>query len=76
MKYVFAYRKSSWLPWKKIVVVGHRLEDGCMTLFKEDGGLETIPDWSKYALKLGSDWALAVKKNMENQSGVDVKVNI
>lgn len=76
-RYVFAYKKYAWLPWKKVTVVGHRLEEhGTMTLYKEDGGLETIPNWPQYAVKLGADWALAVKKNMEKESGVDVKVNI
>jgi len=75
-RYVFAYKKYAWLPWKRVTVVGHRLEDNTMTLFKEDGGLETVPHWSQYALKLGSDWGVAVKKNMEKESGVDVKVNI
>lgn len=73
MKYKFKWKR--WLFWQQRMVVGHKLEDGMMVLFMEDGGLETIPEWSKCKLKLGADWSLAVKKNMENQSGVDIKTS-
>jgi hypothetical protein len=61
-----------------VVVVGHKYESAqdAMTLFKEDGGLETIPFWSKCSLKLERDWVLAVKTNLEKESGVDVKLNL
>jgi hypothetical protein len=35
----------------------------------------TIPGWDKYALRLKLDWVLAVKKNAESQTGVDIKLN-
>ena len=72
MKYYFRYKR--YFYWKKTAVIGHKLEDNCMTLYKEDGGIETIPDWSKYSLRLEADWVLAVKKNMDNSSGMDIKV--
>ena len=73
MKYKFKWKR--WLVWNKRDVVGHKLEEGTMVLFMEDGGLETIPEWHKYKLRLGSDWALAVKKNAEKQTGVDLKTS-
>lgn len=73
MKYKFKWKR--WLFWQSRMIVGHKLEGGMMVLFMEDGGLETIPEWRKCKLKLGSDWSLAVKKNMENQSGVDIKTS-
>lgn len=45
-----------------------------MSLYYEDGGIKTIPSWSKYSLRLKQDWVLAVKKNMEQQTGMDIKV--
>lgn len=73
MKYKFCWKR--WLLWNKLEVVGHKLENDTMVLFKEDGGLETIPEWSKCKLKLGADWALTVKKNAEKETGVDLKTN-
>jgi len=75
MKYKFFYKR--FLFWSSETVVGHKLEDNnSMTLYYEDGGIKTIPDWSKYALRLKADWVLAVKKNMDNQTGMDIKVKM
>lgn len=46
-----------------------------MTLWKKDGGLISLCNWHKYDMKLESDWVISVKKSMENQSGVDIKLN-
>lgn len=74
MTYIFKYKKMFF--WKKVQVVGHRLEEhDIMVLFKQDGGLETIPQWSKHKLILGPDWALFVKKQQENETGVNLKTN-
>ena len=70
-RYKFKYKR--WLFWKTEIVVGHKLENDTMVLYKEDGGLKTIPFWSKHSLVLGADWALSVKKNLEQQTGVDIK---
>lgn len=43
-----------------------------MILYYEDGGVERIPDWSKYYMKLGSDWKLALKEKMEKEIGREV----
>lgn len=45
-----------------------------MILYFEDGGIERIPEWSNYFLKLGVDWKLAIKSKMEQESGVEVKL--
>jgi hypothetical protein len=73
-KYIFKYRRK--LFWKKIEVIGHKLEDNTMVLYMENGGLQTIPKWNECSLKLGVDWVLAVKSNMENQTGVDIKLAV
>lgn len=45
-----------------------------MVLYFEDGGIERIPEWSNYFLKLGSDWKLALKNRLEEESNVEVKL--
>lgn len=70
-KYRFYWKR--WLFWTSREVVGHKLSDNTMVLYFENGGLETIPHWHHYKLKLGADWALSVKKNTEAQTGVDLK---
>jgi hypothetical protein len=81
MKYVFKYRKSDSWFWKKEEVVGHRYEpliiidnkayeQDKMILYFADGGLMEIVNWKKeYEVKLGQDWVLAIKKNMESKIG-------
>ena len=45
-----------------------------MVLYFEDGGIERIPEWSNYFLKLGSDWKLALKNRLEEECNVEVKL--
>jgi len=73
-KYIFKYRRKYF--WKKIAVIGHKLEDQTMVLYMENGGLYTIPKWSECSLQLGVDWVLAVKSNMESQTGADIKLAV
>jgi hypothetical protein len=77
-KYVFSYRR--FLLWKKKTIIGHSLDQqtDIMNLYLEDGGIETIPQWIKkgYSVKLGQDWVLAVKKNAEKTTGVDLKLEV
>lgn len=45
-----------------------------MILYFEDGGIERIPEWSSYFFKLGSDWKLALKNRLEEESSIDLKL--
>lgn len=76
MKYILKYKKG-WF-WKKVVVIGHNYDaaQDKMILFFEDGGVREISEWRKCEIKLGQDWVLARKKQMEAESGVDVKLNV
>jgi len=74
MQYKIKYRR--FLFWKTKTIVGHKVEDNTLVLFYQDGGLETVAGWNRYSLRLGTDWVLAAKKNMESQSGVDIKLNM
>jgi len=45
-----------------------------MILYFENGGIERIPDWSNYFLKLDLDWKLALKNRLEEESSIDLKL--
>ena len=71
-EYNFYYKRAFF--WSKEKVVGHGLDGNTMTLWKKDGSLMTIAQWDKFSMKLESDWILAVKKNTEQQTGVELKL--
>lgn len=76
MKYIFKYKKG--LLWKSIKASGHRLtpEIDRMDVYLEDGSIYSIGMWSKCDLKLGLDWVLSQKKQMEKESGQDIKLTV
>lgn len=69
MNYVFKYRRR--LLWKSETVNGHRYEQSQdkMVIYFPDGAVRELSSWSKCEVSLGSDWVLAMKKNMEKQAG-------
>lgn len=74
MKYKVKIKR--YLFWKTFTVIGHSYDKDCnrMDFYLEDGGIISYGNWSKYDLKLGQDWALAVKKQMEKESGQNVNL--
>lgn len=76
MGYVFKYRKR-WF-WKKEKVVGHNYlpQQDKMVIYKEDGSLREIKEWSKHEVALGADWVNATKKKMEEKSGTTIPLNV
>jgi hypothetical protein len=74
--YKFVYRRK--LLWKSLKATGHRLDKELnrMDIFHEDGSITSLSQWSKYDLKLGTDWVLFTKKQMEKESGQDVKLAV
>lgn len=74
MEYVFKMRKG--LFWRTHKAVGHALniEADRMDIYLKDGGITSIGSWSKYELKLSTDWVRAVQKRMEEESGQDIKL--
>lgn len=76
MNYIFKYKRKYF--WKKIQVVGHNYlqEQDKMVIYREDGGLKEIKEWSKCEVELGTDWVLAVKKKMEEKTGTTVPLNV
>lgn len=75
MKYVFKFKKGFF--WKKKVVIGHKYnrEMDRLALLFENGGIYEVANWSKYDCDLGSDWAAAVKKDLEKQAGQQIPVD-
>lgn len=78
MEYKFTYRHYKKFLYKSQMINGHRLDQVLdkMCLFFADGSIIEIPHWKDYELKLGSDWALAVKTSLEQQSGQTIPLNI
>ena len=77
MEFIFKWKKPGQWFWRKTKVIGYRLssDDGRMNLFFKDGGILEIPDWNIYMCRLGMDWVLATKRQMEKEAGRDIKLN-
>jgi hypothetical protein len=75
MTYKFKYRRPGRL-WKSHTVVGHNLDNDLdrMILYYENGSIRSIPKWSQNELFLDTDWVLATKAKMEDESGQDIKL--
>jgi len=73
MKFKFKYRRRFF--WKTFTVSGHRYDENQnkMVLYFENGSVREIKDWRNCEVKLGIDWALETKKQMEKESGVEIK---
>lgn len=73
----YKFRFKNRLLFKSVSVIGHGLnrELDRMALYLPNGGVREIANWSKYDCKLGTDWVLAVKKNMEQKSGQTVNID-
>jgi hypothetical protein len=74
MKYQFAFHRQYRIGWRVFEVVGHRFEKDLdkMVLYFEDGGIREIAKWSNCECRLKTDWALAMKKAMEKESGAKI----
>jgi hypothetical protein len=78
MEYKFVYKHHKKFFWQYRIVVGHRYDQHTdkMCLFFTTGGVAEIPHWKDYEVKLGTDWVLAVKTSMEQQSGQAIPLHI
>jgi hypothetical protein len=76
MKYKFKYRKG--LFWKTKTVVGHILQKDMnrMDLYLEGGAIFSIANWDKYDFRLGIDWVLATKEQLEREAGKEIKLGV
>jgi hypothetical protein len=74
--YKFKYKKG-WF-YKTIQASGHKYYQDLnrMDIFHIDGSITSIGEWDKCDLKLGQDWLLFTKKDMEKQSGQKIDLTI
>jgi len=74
--YKFKYRKRGL--WKCVKSIGHKLhpELDRMDIYHEDGAITSISQWSKYDLRLGTDWVLFTKKQLEKEAGQKVELSV
>lgn len=64
--------------WKTLVVCGHNYsKDGDRMDFHlvDNGGIYSIPLWSKHIIKLGQDFILSQKEDMEKTVGQSIPLN-
>ncbi len=76
MQYKLYYRRG-WF-WKSVTVIGHKFQQDYnrMDCFLPDGSIFSVGNWDKYDLRLKTDWVLATKKQMEKESGQDIKLTV
>lgn len=75
MRYILKYKKRFF--WRTVKnAKGHKLdmELDRMDIFL-DNGIVSISNWSKCDMKLGADFLLFQKNEMENEAGQSIKVD-
>ena len=78
MSYTFKYKRFKAWFWKKEEVIGHNWDKDLdiMTLFYPNGGQRTIIRWKDCEVRLGTDWVLALKKDMEMKAGHPIILDV
>jgi len=74
MTYIFRYRRK--FLWKSHIVMGHAY-DGAqdkMVLFFANGSVREVARWRDCEARLGTDWVLAQKKSLEEQTGQTIPI--
>lgn len=73
-------KKSGWPSrWHKAgPAIGHSLDKNQdkMVVYFEDGGICEIAKWAECEVRLGTDWVLATKDQMEKEANQPVKLNV
>lgn len=70
MSYTFYFKHEFSLGWsKRKQVIGHQLDEktDTMTIFYQNGGLETFRNWKNYRLKLKGDFGFFMKEKTEKE---------
>lgn len=73
--YKFKYKRRFF--WHSIKAIGHRYyaDVNKVDVFHEDGSITSIPKFSECYLRLGTDWVLFTKREIEKESGQQVQLN-
>ena len=74
--YKFSYRRNGF--WYKFKVIGHNYDttQDKMAVYFEDGGVREIKHWKECEIRLGADWFVHKKKEMESQAGQKIPTTI
>lgn len=70
------YKRIGQWFWRKKIIIGSKAENDRLTIFLPDGTIVELAEYHKLCFKLGKDWIEATKKNMEEESGQDIKLNV
>jgi hypothetical protein len=70
MKYKFKWKTNNEFLWKSQMCIAHKYveEKNRMVLYRVDGGIFEIPDWSTKWSCLMGDWAEKMKVTQEQES--------
>jgi hypothetical protein len=65
-----------FLFWKSYVVTGHQVisQEDKLILYFADGSVLALKGYHNLSLKLGVDWVLFQKKQMEQESGQTISL--
>ena len=80
--YIARYRRIGEVTfprWTKLKdLIGHKWEQdqNKMVFFFKDGSVMEVAKWLDCEIKLGTDWVLWTKNNMERESQQNVKLNV
>lgn len=76
MGYVFAYKKR--LFYRRIKAMGHKYipEMDRMDVYHQNGSITSLAKWSKYDLRLGTDWVLFTKDQIQQETGNPVTLKV
>ncbi len=76
MTYKFKYRR--FIFWRSFTLMGHHYDNtqNKMVVYFPDGSCQEIKRWNLHEVKLGTDWVVAVKKDMENKAGMAIPLNV
>jgi hypothetical protein len=76
MEYVFKFRRKFF--WKSHKVIGHHYDQGQdkMVLHYQDGSIQEVASWKSCEVKLGQDWCLAMKRQLEQQAGQPIQLAV
>lgn len=75
MRYVIQLKhKKQWFYRSIKKVKGHQLVGDRLDIFLDDG-IISLCNWSEYDMKLGSDFILFQKAEMEKETGLNIKID-
>lgn len=75
----YSARWKRKLVWRKEkFLIGHRYDkdQNKMIFYYQNGSIKEVAKWTECAIKLGVDWVLWTKEQMEREANTAVKLNV